>query len=514
MYDMGIGSWPARRTRIAPDRAALVDRGTETTYAELAAQTDRLAHGLRAFGVERGDRVAYLGYNATTFIETMFAVAKLGAVFLPLNTRLAPLEWRYILRDSGTSVLLWDDPFGDVVDDVLTGWGDGQPAPRTVSVTGRAGQASLAELRELGNDEPMDEPVGLDDLFMIQYTSGTTGHPKGVMLSHGNITFNTTNALVDVDLDGNEIALVVGALFHTAAMNQQFLPTFIKGGTQYLEQQWDPDRALQLIEEKRITFFWGPPTMYLQLMQSPRWPTADLSSLRNLECGGAPLPEAMLKEYQERGFGILQGYGLTETSPGATMLRAADSLRKIGSAGTSCFFTDVRVVDTAGKPVAEGEAGEIHVQGFNVTSGYWRNEDATNEALLPGGWLRTGDMARVDEEGYLFIVDRLKDMIISGGENIYPAEVEAQIYEHPAVAEVAVIGVPDERWGEVGRAVVALRPGREATEADILGHLQGRLARYKIPKSVVFAPELPHNASGKILKTQIRQAHGAGSVTS
>ncbi|MGV1009010.1 MAG: acyl-CoA synthetase [Dermatophilaceae bacterium] len=577
MDDVGIGSWPVRRARITPDKVAIVDRGVSMTYAQLAASTNRLARGLVALGVRRGDRVAYLGYNSATFVETMFATAKAGAVFIPLNTRLVPPEWAYILADSGAAVLVWDEPFGQAVDEVLEGlaasprpprvpvpppmpglgdlvgggrgplampmppgepwtpaphegppmppgepWAPapqgpplppgpfppGPPVPRLVAVGGTEGQHALDDVRAMGSDEPLDLQIGLEDLYMIQYTSGTTGHPKGVMMSHGNVSWNTTNSLVDVDLDGNEVSLIVAPMFHTAALNQQFMPTFIKGGTQYIEQGWDVEKAFDMIEEHGITFFWGPPTMYLNLMHSPRWESANLSSLRNFQCGGAPLPEAMLKAFADRGFGILQGYGLTEASPGTTMLRSRDSLTRIGSAGTSCFFTDVRVVGDDGQPVGQGETGEIQIQGFNVTKGYWGKPQATKDAILPGGWLRTGDLARVEEGGYLYIVDRLKDMIISGGENIYPAEIEAQIYTHPAVADCAVIGVADDRWGEVGRAVVVLRPGHTATEAEILEHLQGRLARYKIPKSVVLTDALPHNASGKLLKVHIRELHG------
>ncbi len=506
MDDLGIGSWPDRRARMTPDKAAVVDRGVSTTYAELAASTNRLAHGLRALGVQRGDRVAYLGFNATTFVETLFATAKAGAVFLPLNTRLAPPEWTYILGDSGASLVVWDEPFGESLSLAVQGLPE---APRLVSVTGEPGQTSLDEVRALGSDEPLDLPISLDDLYMLQYTSGTTGHPKGVMMSHGNVTWNTTNSLVDVDLGADEVSLVVGPMFHTAALNQHFMPTFIKGGTQYLERKWDVDRAFDMIEQHRVTFFWGPPVMYTNMLQSPRWATADLSSLRNLQCGGAPLPEPMLKAFAERGFGILQGYGLTEASPGTTMLRARDSLTRIGSAGTSCFFTDVRVVDERGDQVPVGGTGEIQIQGFNVTSGYWRKPEASKEALLPGGWLRTGDLARIEEGGFLYIVDRLKDMIISGGENVYPAEVEEALHGHPAVADVAVIGVPDERWGEVPRAVVVLREGAQATEEELIDHLQGRLARYKIPKSVVLTDSLARNASGKLLKVAIREAYGA-----
>jgi fatty-acyl-CoA synthase len=316
------------------------------------------------------------------------------------------------------------------------------------------------------------------------------------------------NLLVDVDVGSDEVALVTAPLFHTAALNQVLFPTLLKGGTALIEAKFDPDRAIELIQEHGVTLLFGVTSMYLALVQSARWPRADLRALRSALSGGAPLPVALLQAYLDRGLMIIQGYGLTEASPGVTMLRSADSNRKIGSAGTACFFTDVRVVTPEGQDVAVGEPGEVLVQGPNVTSGYWQQPDATAAAFAEGGWLRTGDLAQVDDEGYLYVVDRLKDMIISGGENIYPAEVEQALYTHPAVAECAVIGVPDAKWGEVGRAVVVLRDGHQATEAELIAHLDGRLARYKIPKTMVFAAALPHNASGKLAKPDLRRLHG------
>lgn len=499
MLDQGLGSWPTRRARMTPDKPALVQAGRVTTYAELEHRSSRLALGLRQRGVGRGDRVAFLGLNCVELVETMFAVAKLGAVFLPVNTRLAPPELRHVLEDSGARLLIWQAGFEAGVESP----GVADLGLDQVRIDDDGG-ASLALL--FGPEGTVDEPVVLEDLFMIQYTSGTSGRPKGVMLSHANIVWNVFNLMVDVDLGSEEVALVTAPLFHTAALNQVLFPTILKGGTALIEARFDPDRAIELIEQEGVTLLFGVTSMYLALAAAKRFGEADLSTLRSALSGGAPIPESLLHTWLKRGLMITQGYGLTESSPGATMLRAADGVRKLGSAGTACFFTDVRVVTPTMGQVAVGEPGEVLVSGPNVTSGYWQNPAATDSAFTDG-WLRTGDLAVVDDEGYLTIVDRLKDMYISGGENVYPAEVEQVIHTHPAIAEAAVIGVADERWGEVGRAVVTLHAGAELTEADLLAHLEGRLARYKIPKSVVVVRELPHNASGKLVKARVKEMH-------
>ncbi|RLV48231.1 p-hydroxycinnamoyl-CoA synthetase [Nocardioides mangrovicus] len=490
MIDRGVGSWPARRARMTPDAVALVQDDRETTYAELEHRSLRLARGLRARGVGRGDRVAFLGLNSPALVLAMFATARLGAVFLPLNTRLAAPELAYVLEDSGARLLLLEEGFEATAPDVV----------------GFARGEGLSALEADG--EALEEVVELDDLFMIQYTSGTSGRPKGVMLTHGNITWNVYNLLVDVDLASDERSLVTAPLFHTAALNQVLFPTLLKGGTCLIEERFDPARALRLIDDGRVTVLFGVTSMYLAIQNQPGFAEADLSGLRHALSGGAPIPESLLRTWAERGVGIIQGYGLTESSPGATMLRAVDTVRKAGTAGTACFFTDVRVArpDLAGVDV--GEPGEVLVSGPNVTPGYWRNPEATAAAFSDVGgeaWLHTGDLATLDDEGYLRIVDRVKDMYISGGENVYPAEVEAAIHHHPAVAECAVIGVADERWGEVGRAFVVVREGESLDEQSLLAHLDGRLARYKIPRSVVFLTELPHNASGKLLKRELNR---------
>ena len=489
-----MGSWVTRRTRAVAQQVALAEPGRELTYAQLDELSVRLAHGLRGRGVGRGNRVAYLGLNSIDLVICMLATAKLGAVFVPLNTRLAPPELAAILDDADPTLLLHTEDFSDTV-------------PVTAMPVVMLQVDDGTSLRALMADDstPVDESIELDDLFMIQYTSGTSGRPKGVQLSHGNIVWNVYNLFADVDVCMDEVALVTAPLFHTAALNQVLFPTLFKGGTVLIEPRFDPVRALHLIETRRVTMLFGVTSMYLAIENAAGFEQADLSSLRSALTGGAPVPGTVLRRWTARGAPLTQGYGLTETSPGATMLRGADGPAKLGSAGPAVFFTDVRVVALDGSQAATDEPGEVEITGPNVTSGYWRNDQATSDAFTADGWLRTGDMAAVDADEFVRIVDRVKDMFISGGENVYPAEVEQAIHSHPAVAECAVIGVPDERWGEVGRAIVAVRDGETLTELDLLAHLDGRLARYKIPKTVIVVDEIPHNASGKVLKTTLRK---------
>lgn len=483
---------------MSPGKAALVQDGATTTYAQLDLATTRLAHGLRAQGVRWADRVAFLGLNSVEMVVAMFATARIGAVFVPLNTRLAPPELGYLLEHSGAVLLLVEDSLAAAADQARAGG----PGPATVVFTRTTGSGLDALLAD--DDSSIDESIGLDDLFMIQYTSGTSGRPKGVMLTHGNVIWNVYNLLVDIDLGSDETALVTAPLFHTAALNQVLFPIVLKGGTALIESKFDPDRAIDMIERERVSLLFGVTTMYLALSQASRFHEADLSSLHLALSGGAPIPESLLQTWLDRGLMIVQGYGLTEASPGTTMLRAGDGVRKLGSAGTPCFFTDLRIV-AADRDADVGEPGEVLVRGPNVTPGYWQDPAATERAFSDG-WLHTGDLATRDEEGYLRIVDRLKDMYISGGENVYPAEVEQALYTHPAVAECAVIGVPDATWGEVGRAFVVVREGQHLDADDLLRHLNSRLARYKMPKAVEFVPDLPHNASGKLLKSLLRKA--------
>ena len=514
MHNEGLGSWPARRARKTPRRTALVHDERTLTYAELDERVTRLAHGLRSLGVRRGDRVAYLGPNHPSFLETLFAVGTLGAVFVPLNTRLAAPEIAYQLADSGTSVLVHAPSHAALVEEAL-----GDANVRAVVALDRAAGDGAGtgvpahDYEELLAGSPadrIDEAVGQDDLCMIMYTSGTTGRAKGAMLTHGNLTWNAVNVLIDHDLIADEVALVSAPLFHTAGLNMLTLPVLLKGGRCVLVSKFDAEATFDLIEKHRVTFMFGVPAMFQQVARSPRWEKADLSSLRILTCGGSPVPPTLIRTYGERGLTFLQGYGMTEASPGVLFLDAEHAESKAGSAGVQHFFSDVRVVaaDEPGlRPVEPGETGEVVVRGPHVFRGYWGLPEAT-AAAFTDGWFRSGDAARVDDDGYAYIVDRIKDMIISGGENIYPAEVEHALLAHPDVMECAVIGVPDDRWGEVGRAVVVPRPGSEPSAEELLASLSGRLAPYKIPKSVVFTDALPRNGAGKLLKQPLRARYG------
>ncbi|MEU9024739.1 long-chain fatty acid--CoA ligase [Actinomadura sp. NPDC048394] len=499
MVNAGLGGWPARRAVMSPGRTAFVFRDRPTTYGEVHDRTARLAARLRAAGVGKGDRVAYLGPNHPAFVETMFAAHVLGAIFVPLNFRLAAPEIDYMLGHSGASVLVYAPECAAVVRAA-------EQAPGTVVAVGEpaAGELAYEDWLASGDPSPIDTEVSLDDVACILYTSGTTGRPKGAMLTHGNLVWNCYNLLVGVDVAGDEVTLVSAPLFHVAALNQCLLPTFLKGGCSVIMPSWDVDECFDLIERHRVTWMFGVTAMFAALSQSPRWDGADLSSVRSLMSGGAPVPPALIHTYQERGLVFCQGYGLTETAPGATFLEAAESERKAGSAGVPVFFTGVRCVRTDLTDTAPGEPGEVIIKGPNVTPGYWNAPDATRSAFTDDGWFRSGDLAHVDAEGYFYIVDRVKDMFISGGENVYPAEVEAAIFEHPAVTEAAVVGVPDTRWGEVGRAFVITAPGAALDLAELRSFLGTRLAKYKIPVYLDVVDDLPRTGSNKVQKARLR----------
>lgn len=343
MNDMGIGSWAARRARQAPGRTAFKQADATWSFREVEEDANSIARGLKSAGVERGDRVAFLSQNSVDVLLTLLGCAKIGAVFVPLNTRLAAPEVGYILGDCKPKVLIWGTGFDAIVESenvVRLG-------VRQVAIDDGT-RESLRAWKTDQSADALDEPVSLDDLLMLQYTSGTSGHPKGVMLTHGNVTWNTFSFLVDSDLTDNDVALVMAPLFHTASLNMIFAPIFIKGGTCIIEPGFDPQRAIELIERERVTTFFGVTAMYLAMMQQPSWETADLSSARRMSCGAAPFPEPLLRRVLERGHALLQGYGLTEASPGVTILESHDSLAKMGSVGKPHFFTDVRIVRSDG----------------------------------------------------------------------------------------------------------------------------------------------------------------------
>jgi fatty-acyl-CoA synthase len=501
MRNQGIGSWAARRARKSPHALAVLHRDRSFTYLELHERSLRLAARLRAAGLERGEAVAYLGPNHPAYLETLFAAGILGAVFVPLNTRLSPGEIEYCLADSGARVLIHTPGFASAAGEAGTALEDLQ----LVAV-----DEEFERTLSAGPAEPIDEPVAQTEPCMIMYTSGTTGRPKGAVLSHGNLTWNSVNVVVDTDFAHDEVTLVSAPLFHTGALNMTCLPTILKGGTVILEEAFDEARTFELMATRHVTTLFGVPTMYQRLAAAPGFAEADLSGVRNLLCGGATVPEPLIRRYLERGLSFVQGYGMTESSPGALLLDAEHALSKAGTAGVPHFFTDVRLTRPDGTLVAPGEVGEVQVEGPNVMLGYWGRPVETRR-VLADGWLRSGDLAAADDDGYVRIVDRIKDLIISGGENISPAQVESVLYQHPAVSECAVIGVPDERWGEVGRAIVVPRDpasAGEALSAELLAFAAERLAKYKVPKSVVFTDSLPRTGAGKVLKSALRERHG------
>ncbi|NDL55574.1 long-chain-fatty-acid--CoA ligase [Phytoactinopolyspora sp. XMNu-373] len=502
MENWGLGSWPRRRARIAPGDPAIVYEGQTWTYGQLDERVNRLANALIGLGVGARDRVGFLGPNHPAFVETMFATCAAGGVFVPLNVRLAAAELAEVVGEAEVAVLVVTPGLAPLAADLV------ERAPvRHVVVAGSEPVGDYAPLERLvagGSAHPPHVPIGFDDIAMIMYTSGTTGQLKGVTLSHANLAWNVYNVMIDVDIARDEVSLINAPMFHTAALNQTFLPTFIKGGTAVLMSAFDPQQTLKLIAEYRVTWMFGVPTMFQALTQAPGWESADLSSIRALTAGGAPVPDTLIRTYQARGLTFMQGYGMTEASPGVLFLQARESQRKAGTAGTPCFFTDAEVVDHTGKPVPPGERGEIRCRGPHVMQGYWNKPDLTRSVLGEDGWLRSGDVAIQDEDGFFTIVDRVKDMFISGGENVYPAEIENALSGHPAVADCAVIGVPDQRWGEVGQVFVVLLPGRSLTFDDMVQYLQDRLARYKIPKSLTLVDGLPRSAAGKLLKKQLK----------
>ncbi|WP_026542561.1 o-succinylbenzoate--CoA ligase [Paenarthrobacter nicotinovorans] len=514
MDNNGVGSWLHRRRIKSGAATALISSGQTLSYAALAERTDHLANALKDRGVAKGDRVAYLGENHPSFVETFFACGLVGAIFVPLNTRLAAPELQFQLQDSGARLLVNAAALdavasASVKETLVTHRLVVAPDDDTDGSALKlpSGVEHYGEVMEAASAAPLDEAVTLEDGAMILYTSGTTGKPKGALLTHGNITWNCINTVVDMDLNRNDVALMISPLFHVASLDMGLLPMLLKGATVVLEAKFDAGRVLELVGLHRVTTLNGVPTTFQMLCDHPGWSTADLTSLDKLTCGGSAVPARVLEAYEARGIGFTSCYGMTETAPGATMLPVSRSKEKAGSAGLPHFFTDVRIVDPMGGMAAVGEVGEIQISGPNVIKEYWNRPEATAESHADSSWFRSGDMGHQDHEGFLFVSDRLKDMIISGGENIYPAEVEAAIAELPAVGSVAVIGVADEKWGEVPRAIVTLRDGGSLSEDQLRSHLEGRLARYKIPKSVVFVEEMPRTASGKIRKMDLRKQY-------
>ena len=498
MNGPGIGSWPARRARMNPASVALSTDDESLTYAELAALVEATTVRLRELGVVSGERVAYLGPNSIDTFVCFFATARLGGVFVSLNTRLAAPEIGYMLADSGSVVLVHGPECADLANAA-------DPAAHGVKHVLAGPRLRDAAVGVTASVPWPDHLVDLDDPVLILYTSGTTGRPKGAVLTHGNITWNTVNQLAHVDVLSTDVALCVAPLFHVTGLGQVSMPTLLKGGTVVVVRKFDAGAFLALVERLRATAFSAVPTMLQMLCDHPDWVAADLSSLRYVLYGGSPVEHRVAQAWLDRGVVLQQGYGMTEAAPGVFMAMPDGGSEHPTSPGVPHFFTDVELLTSDGTHLAGPGQGELLVRGPHVFNGYWERPDETAKVLSPEGWYRSGDVVRIDGDGWAQIVDRVKDVIISGGENIYPAEIEAVIAELADVSAAAVVAVPDPQWGEVGCAYVVLRPGADLNELALRAHLDQRLARYKLPRYVEFRDELPTNATGKLLRAALRE---------
>ena len=496
--------WLNHHAANRPGKEAVRDLGTgrSFSYADLDARADATAAYLTSLGISRGDRIAVLAHNGVEYFDIQFACTRIGAICVLLNWRLTVSELEYIINDSSPKLLVHDIEFSE----------------SAIELKARCDIASLLTIDEgkpdsayeralAGHSDTAVERVTLthDDVVTIMYTSGTTGLPKGAMITHGMNFWNCVNLGIPAGIGLDTVHLNVLPLFHTGGLNCYSNPVLHAGGTVVILKQFDPGQTLSILGDpaQGITHFFAVPAPYQFMMQHPAFAETDLSRLRVAGVGGAPCALTIMESWTERGVQLAQGYGMTETSPGAIFLDPDDALRKIGSTGKALMHTEFRIVNDEGADCGADEVGELWVAGPHITPGYWNKAEATANSF-EGRWLKTGDAARRDDEGFVYIVDRWKDMYISGGENVYPAEVENVLYQLPEVAEAAVIGVPHERWGETGLAVLALKPDTSIEQKRVIEHCVERLAKFKVPSDIAIVEALPRNATGKVLKRELR----------
>jgi len=504
---MYIGDYLARRELYSPDKLAFIDAGKDPewrlTYRQADQRANRLANWLQGQGISKGDRVAILARDGYEHLDLFFACGKLGAIHTALNWRLHWQELLDIFRNTTPKLLVFSHDFKDTVEQLVARY-----PLMLLHLEGDevAGSIQFEQAIQSASDAPVTtETLEAEDTAALIFTGGTTGLPQAAEVSHRMIAWNTLNTVIH-DITHHDVYLNVFPMFHTGGLFVYTLPQVIFGGTTILIRQFDPAQVLHLLEREHATVFAGVPTMYQMLTQAPNWEKADLSSLRFCTSGGAPLPVSLVEKYTaEKGIRFKQGFGMTEFGPGIFALAPEDAIRKAGSIGRPNFFVDAQIVDDENNFLGPDEEGELVLKGPSYCSGYFNNPKGSAEAVDARGYFHTGDIARCDAEGYFYIIDRKKDMFISGGENVYPAEIEKVLYQHPAVHMCAVIGLPDLKWGEVGKACVVLKPGNSATESELLQFMTDRLAKYKVPKSVSFLPELPISAAGKILKRELKQ---------
>ena len=498
---MDISGWIERWADFMPDKTAILFGDEDLSYLALSERIRACARTLGgSLGVRHGERVAFLGFNSADFLVLMFACARLGAMMVPLNWRLAPDENAYILDHAGASVLFVEPEFEAGVAEIRDRLGDCRMI-RYGSADDR--WESYDKLLAAADGPDRDPRVGPDDPVLIVYTSGTTGRPKGAVLTQRALVYNAVNSAAAHDMTSSDVVFTNLPMFHVGGLNIQTTPALHAGASVVLHRRFEPDATIATIRDRRPTLMILVPAMMQALIDHPAWPEIDFSSLRCIDTGSTTVPESVLRAFLDRGIPIIQIYGSTETAPIVIHQRIADAYVGAGSTGKAALHCEAEIRGTDGSKLAPGENGEIVVRGPNIMTGYWNDADATAE-VIRDGWFYTGDVGHTDEDGNFHVVERTKDVIISGSENVYPAELEIPLDACPDIVEAAVVARPDARWGEVPVACVVRREGSVITKDQVLALYSGRLAKYKHPRDVVFMDALPRNVMGKILKYQLR----------
>jgi fatty-acyl-CoA synthase len=492
-----------------PNKTALVFEGARYSYRQLDELSDRLANSLAGLGAKRGEKIALLSRNSPEWVIAHFAVAKTGATLVPINFLFVGREIAYVVNHSDAGILVLSEEFLALAESIRS------ELPRVTKYIAIGGEAppwaiSYGKIAQEGPQRTPQAEIGENDAYMVMYTSGTTGRPKGVVLSHRSRVHVALAGITDYGMTHEQITGLPLPLFHMGGLNTCLLSHVLSGATVVLMRKFDVPELLRNIERERISFLFLAPSPIYSMIESPELDRTDLSSLRWCMYGGAPMPREILRKLSERlpGVRLMQGYGSTEAGQ-LSFLGPEDHVRRPDSAGRAVALAQIRVVDREGHEVPRGDVGEIAVRGPNVMTEYYKAPEATAEAFR-GGWFHTGDLARLDEDGFLTIVDRKDDMIISGSENIYPKEVEEVLYAHPAVQDAAVFGVPDDKWGESVCATIVLKPGANATADEIIEYCKGRLASYKKPRLVKFVDSMPRTSIGKIAKSELREPYWRG----